>query len=132
MNLLSFRKKVSTIEEVPEMPHILDTLNNIRADDHDKFLRIRTKMRAVYLQAIHETVGMHNFIPEDDSFLDSIDIKVEMLMARAGIDTPSNKNDIPQKTNVSDVFALITRPLKPAKIVENVVNEIKEMTDDAR
>ena len=96
------------------MTHIHDTLATIKEQDQKKFLTVRTAMRRAYLMAIAGTVGIQNYNSTDDTFMDAIDIKVEMLMQRAGIETPSNENRIAEE-NVNDVFSLITRPFKETK-----------------
>lgn len=115
------------------MAHIHEVLENIRQEDQQKFINIRTNMRKAYLMAISSSVGINNYNAEDDTFFDALDIKVEMLMHRAGIETPSNENRIAE-TNVSDPFALMTRIpiLSKDKLPENRLenNSIKKSNDD--
>lgn len=94
------------------MSHINDTLARIAEADRHKFLTVRNSIRRSYLMAIQATVGIQNYCPEDDSFMDAVDIKVEMLMHRAGIETPSAENRIAEQ-NGEDVFALISGHLIP-------------------
>ena len=114
---------------------VLETLNE---KDRTTFLACRGLMRRSYLQCIASTIGMHNYTHEDDTFLDAIDVKIEMLMARAGIATNLYENEKPEEY-INDPFALITRPekvqavepVKPAASTEgnpniNVVDAIRE------
>lgn len=92
------------------MTDIRDKLEEIKHDDMQRFLIVRTAMRRAYLMAINATVGITRYQSEDDTFMDAIDLKVEMLMKRAGVQTPMNENTQPE-SNASDPFSLITRPL---------------------
>lgn len=71
-------------------------------------------MRKTYLMAIQSTVGMAGYATEDDTFLDALDLKCEMLAVRAGITTLDNDN-IHADENAVDPFALITRPAAKAE-----------------
>lgn len=88
---------------------ITHTLSNMREADQKKFLAIRNSMRKTYLMAVQSTIGMASYSSEEDSFLDAIDIKCEMLAARAGMATLDHDNLHAEET-ASDPFALITRP----------------------
>ena len=93
---------------------IIHTLGNMRAEDQKRFLSIRTAMRKAYLMSIQSTVGIANFTSEDDTFLDAIDIKCEMLAARAGMDTLDKDNSHPEEF-AADMFFLVTRPAAKAE-----------------
>lgn len=100
---------------------IVDTLAQIRAQDQKKFLLVRTNMRKAYLMSIAATVGIASYQTEDDTFMDALDIKVEMLMHRAGIDTIKNDNSSANE-NASDPFAIITRPAAKTEIKDNITS----------
>lgn len=88
---------------------ILNTLANMRDNEQRLFLKNRTSIRKAYFIALQSTVGMVNYNETDDTFLDALDIKMEMLAARAGMATLDNDN-LHVEENASDVFALVTRP----------------------
>ncbi len=106
------------------MAHIHEILENIQEQDRHKFLTIRTALRKAYLTALAASVGIQNYSAEDDTFVDALDIKVEMLMHRAGIETPSNENRIAE-VNATDPFALMTRAplLTKDKLPENKLED---------
>lgn len=66
------------------MPDIRDVLNALEEKDRYLYSYLRTEMSAVYLKAIHETLGITNFNQEDHAFMDLIDIKLAILFDRAG------------------------------------------------
>lgn len=99
------------------MADIRDNLAALKIEDEKKFLAIRTLMRKTYLHAIAHTVGIAGYRPEDDTFMDAIDIKVEMLFKRAGIETPTSENKDAEINSAFDPFTLITRPQRPTSLV---------------
>lgn len=90
------------------MTSIHETLERLNEADRQKFITMRMSMRRAYLMCIQASVGMQNYIPEDDTFMDAIDIKVEMLSNRAGLSTPNNDREKPN-TNGFDPFEMLTR-----------------------
>jgi len=66
------------------MPDIREVLNALEEKDRVLYSYLRTEMSAVYLKAIHETLGITNFNQEDHAFMDLIDIKLAILFDRAG------------------------------------------------
>jgi hypothetical protein len=66
------------------MPDIREILNALDVDDRALWSEQRTIMRRSYLNAHNETVGMSNWMLEDDAFLDLIDIRLALLFDRAG------------------------------------------------
>ena len=88
---------------------VLNTLANMKENEQKLFLTIRNRMRKAYMLSIKQTIGIENYNETDDTFLDAIDIKCEMLAARAGMSTMDNEN-INAEENVLDPFAMITRP----------------------
>lgn len=91
------------------------TLAAMRDADQKKFLTIRNSMRKTYLMAIQATVGITNYAPEDDTFMDAIDLKCEMLATRAGMATLDNDN-LHADENAVDPFAIITRPAAKSEL----------------
>lgn len=107
---------------------ILQTLANMREDDQKKFLTIRTSMRKTYLMAIAATVGIADYKDEDDAFMDSLDIKCQMLATRAGMSTTDKDASHPEE-NMTDVFSVITRPsFKPDNSTPTKINMAGNMT----
>ncbi len=98
---------------------ITETLANMRDADQKKFLTIRTNMRKTYLMSIQATVGIQNYQTEDDTFLDALDLKCEMLAARAGMAT-LNADNLHADENAVDPFSIITRPAAKGETDNNV------------
>lgn len=67
------------------MPDIREILNALTIDNRALWSEQRTIMRRSYLNAHNETVGMANWIAEDDAFMDLIDIRLALLFDRAGM-----------------------------------------------
>ena len=67
------------------MPDIREILNALSIDHRALWSEQRTIMRRSYLNAHNETVGMANWMHEDDAFLDLIDIRLALLFDRAGL-----------------------------------------------
>lgn len=97
------------------MTDIRDVISRLNDQDKQKFLEIRNSLRKAYLSAVINTVGIEGYTHDDCTFMDAIDIKVEMLMTRAGISTPNNPNNREMITPISDPFAIITRPVTAGK-----------------
>lgn len=95
--------------------NFLQSLDAMHKADREHYLKVRTIMRKTYLIAVINTVGMEYYGYEDDSFMDAIDMKVEMLMKRAGFATPNNQN-LTASPNQFDPFAHITSPSNIAKL----------------
>lgn len=91
------------------MADIRDILDTLSDKDKHLYLTVRTSMRKCYLMALASTVGISAYCAEDDTFIDALDIKVEMLMKRAGVQTPTSDNYAPE-SNVSDPFDMVSRP----------------------
>lgn len=66
------------------MPDIREVLNALSEQDRHLYSHVRTTLRADYIQAVHEVLGVRNWSHEEDSFLDLIDIKIAVLFDRAG------------------------------------------------
>ena len=100
---------------------IREVLESLNKKDRETFLACRGLMRRAYLQCLASTLGMHKYSHEDDTFLDALDIKLEMLMARAAIPTNINANTKPE-SYVHDPFALITRPQEETPVASTEGN----------
>lgn len=66
------------------MVNISNLLNNLNEQDQKHFLTLRNLMRKTYLTCVNQTVGLNAYTHEDDSFLDTIDLKLQTLMHRSG------------------------------------------------
>ena len=66
------------------MPDIREIINALSIDDRALWSEHRTIMRRSYLNAHNNTVGVAKWSPEDDAFLDLIDIRLALLFDRAG------------------------------------------------
>lgn len=105
---------------------VLNTLANMKENEQKLFLTIRNRMRKAYMLSIKQTIGIENYNETDDTFLDAIDIKCEMLAARAGMSTLDNEN-FNAEENVLDPFAMITRPVPATELkvdTEGMENKI--------
>lgn len=67
------------------MPDIRDTINSLSIEHRAMWSEHRTCMRKCYLAAVNSTIGIEKFEPQDDSFLDLIDIRLALLFDRAGL-----------------------------------------------
>src|SRR5438046_1715839 len=67
------------------MPDIRDTINSLSIEHKAMWSEHRTCMRKCYLAAVNATIGIDKFEPQDDSFLDLIDIRLALLFDRAGL-----------------------------------------------
>ena len=102
------------------MSGIHDTLERLNAEDRQRFITMRMTMRRAYLMCIQSSVGMNRYCAEDDTFMDAIDLKIEMLATRSGMNTLTTVNNEPRE-NGNDPFAMLTRipaPLADKKEVD--------------
>lgn len=90
------------------MTSIHETLERLNEKDREKFITMRMTMRRAYLMCIEATIGLRFYNPTDDTFMDAIDVKMEMLAARAGMSTPSAERSEPEISG-NDPFAMLTR-----------------------
>lgn len=105
---------------------ILTRLDQMRDEDRKKFLIVRASMRRAYLMSLQATVGIAKYQMEDDTFMDAMDAKIEMLMTRAGIETPLNANEQPQQ-NATDPFAHITRPSDLRMLEQEISKQVESL-----
>jgi len=66
------------------MPDIRAILENLDDDARRDYQDWRSQIRSVYLTAHTHLVGSKNWRPEDDAFLDLVDIRLAVLFDRAG------------------------------------------------
>lgn len=59
------------------------SFDQLSANDASLYSACRTQMRREYLTCMEAVLGIHNYTPDDDSFMDLIDIKLLSLFSRA-------------------------------------------------
>lgn len=60
------------------------SFDQLSANDASLYSACRTQIRREYLTCMEAVLGVHNYTPDDDSFMDLIDVKLLSLFSRAG------------------------------------------------
>jgi len=66
------------------MPDLREILNALDEADKQLWLENRARIRAAYLTAHQQVLGVTNWHHDDDNFMDLIDIKLAILFDAAG------------------------------------------------
>lgn len=103
--------------------NLLEVLDRLDDNKRHTFLTIRANMRKAYLCSIQASVGMQYYSTEDDTFLDALDQKVGMLMARAGV---------AERTDNVDPFAHITRPASLIAMEREISEELQKRLEERK
>lgn len=113
-----------------DIREILKALDN---EDKNLFDDCRSNIRKAYLTAHNKSLGVGNWSPEDDAFLDMVDIKIATLFDRSGsFNTTKNiigkedvakiENDLHKKDDdIKNKLALV----EPKPVAEVPKNEWK-------
>lgn len=97
------------------MPDVRDVVNRLSMEDRAIWNEHRTCMRKCYLEAVNATITIHKFEPQDDSFLDLIDIRLALLFDRAGM-LPTGLETVTGKEDAAKIEGEIVEAEDKAKV----------------